>query len=202
MQLAFSDTDGSGRPSTTSPRGKLQLAPRGGFVVPCAFSGGRWLPVLSPKPSLRGAKRRSNPFFLLRSKLDCFASLAMTWKHAFSISRRVSPELCYLVVPLCEKEGAGNAGCALHPRSRVQKLHIWRTRAYRAAGTLRHPLRNGFTAYFVLSPVNGLVATVACGNLPQAWRQHRGARTTRLDRTLGVFVRRLSTILSEQCCHA
>src|SRR5437667_5671749 len=37
-----------------------------------------------------------------------------------------------------------------------QKLHSWRTRAYRAAETLRHPLRNGFTAYFVLSPVSGL----------------------------------------------
>src|SRR5438093_12581737 len=31
-----------------------------------------------------------------------------------------------------------------------------RTRAYRAAETLRHPLRNGFTAYFVLSSVSGL----------------------------------------------
>ncbi len=29
------------------------------------------------EPSLRGAKRRSNPFFL-RGKMDCFASLAMT----------------------------------------------------------------------------------------------------------------------------
>src|SRR5437868_9407318 len=34
-----------------------------------------------------------------------------------------------------------------------QKLHSWRTRAYRAAETLRHPLRNGFTAYIALSPV-------------------------------------------------
>jgi hypothetical protein len=49
-------------------------------------------------------------------------------------------------------EGAGNAGCALHPRSRVQKCALWRTRAYRAAETLRHPLRNGFTAYSALSP--------------------------------------------------
>src|SRR5215204_4181514 len=32
-----------------------------------------------------------------------------------------------------------------------------RTRAYRAAETLRHPLRNGFTAYFVLSPVSEFV---------------------------------------------
>src|SRR5438477_7394954 len=35
------------------------------------------------------------------------------------------------------------------------------TRAYRAAGTLRPSLRNGFTAYFVLSPENGSFASVA-----------------------------------------
>src|SRR5207248_8478341 len=41
-----------------------------------------------------------------------------------------------------------------------KNAHCRRTRAYRAAETLRHPLRNGFTAYFVLSPVSGLVVTV------------------------------------------
>jgi hypothetical protein len=35
------------------------------------------------------------------------------------------------------------------------------TRAYRAAEAIRHSLRNGFTAYIVLSPVNGSFATVA-----------------------------------------
>jgi hypothetical protein len=50
--------------------------------------------------------------------------------------------------------------------------------------TLRHPLRNGFTAYFVLSPVER-----ACCHRHQReiFRQLgasiRGARTTRLDRT-------------------
>src|SRR5207248_2457502 len=34
-----------------------------------------------------------------------------------------------------------------------QKCAFRRTRAYRAAETLRHPLRNGFTAYIALSPV-------------------------------------------------
>src|SRR5437879_5818204 len=34
------------------------------------------------------------------------------------------------------------------------------TRAYRAAGAFRPSLRNGFTAYFELSPVNGSFATV------------------------------------------
>jgi hypothetical protein len=43
-------------------------------------------------------------------------------------------------------------------------------------------LRNGFTAYFVLSPVNGFLATVADRSLLlPTWRQHRGVRTTRLD---------------------
>ena len=36
----------------------------------------------------------------------------------------------------------------------VQKA---RTRAYRAAEAIRHSLRNGFTAYIVLSPAIGLV---------------------------------------------
>src|SRR4249920_2615176 len=35
------------------------------------------------------------------------------------------------------------------------------TRAYRAAGASRPSLRNGFTAYFVLSPENGSFASVA-----------------------------------------
>jgi hypothetical protein len=51
-------------------------------------------------------------------------------------------------------EGAGNAGCALHPRSRVQMCTKARTRAYRAAEAIRHSLRNGFTAYTALSPEN------------------------------------------------
>ena len=53
------------------------------------------------------------------------------------------------------------------------------------AEALRLSLRGGFTAYFVLSSVNGL----SCHRRPQkpgflrTWRQHRGARTTRLRRT-------------------
>src|SRR5207249_5238390 len=50
----------------------------------CRFS------VQVPSPSLREAKRRSNPAFLLKSrKLDCFASLAMT-------SRRHRPAMLTL----------------------------------------------------------------------------------------------------------
>ena len=52
-----------------------------------------------------------------------------------------------------------------------------------SAETSRPSPRNGFTAYFVLSPVSGLFCHRHLRIAPQAWRQHRGARTTRLRRT-------------------
>src|SRR6195256_6993575 len=67
---------------------------------------------------------------------------------------------------LFKSEGAGNAGCALHPRSRTQNCRKLRVRAYRAAEAIRHSLRNGFTAYNALSPVSrSSLATVAPGKL-------------------------------------
>ena len=66
---------------------------------------------------------------------------------------------------LFKKEGAGNAGCTLHPRSRAQWSRWLRARAYRAAEAIRHSLRNGFTAYNVISPVIGFLATVTCRSL-------------------------------------
>ena len=68
-----------------------------------------------------------------------------------------------VIFALENKEGAGNAGCALHPRSRVQCAQGVRTRAYRAAESIRHSLRNGFTAYNVLSLVIGFLATIIGG---------------------------------------
>src|ERR1700680_4863991 len=53
---------------------------------------------------------------------------------ASAFSRRDAPELCVDCHPLKEQEGAGKAGCALHPRSRVQKCTKKRTRAYRVSG--------------------------------------------------------------------
>ena len=46
---------------------------------------------------------------------------------------------------------------------------------------IRHSLRNGFTAYNVISPVSRVL-------LPPDRRQHRGVRTTRLCRTLQLRV--------------
>jgi hypothetical protein len=60
--------------------------------------------------------------------------------------------------PSRNEEGAGNAGCALHPRSRVQ--YARKKDAHEHTGeaeAFRHPLRNGFTAYSVLSPASEFV---------------------------------------------
>src|SRR5450631_1235908 len=71
-------------------------------------------------------------------------------RYTSAFSRREAPEVC--VSLSLKQEGAGNAGCALHPRSRVQSAQRKRTRAYRAAEAIRHSLRNGSTAYIVLTP--------------------------------------------------
>ena len=117
-------------------------------------------------------------------EVDCFAALAMT-ADIVSRSRGVIRPRFASSFALFEMRAQGRPG-ACCTRGLVCNMHKEvRTRAYRAAGTLRPSLRNGFTAYFELSPVNGSFATVAGRNLflPTS-RQHRGVRTTRLRRTL------------------
>ena len=92
-------------------------------------------------------------------------------------------------------EGAGNAGCALHPRSRAQ-WRVWmRARAYRLSGGIRHPLRDGLTAYAVLSPATNsschrrrrilrLPNPVGSGLATADLAPATGVRTTRFCRTL------------------
>src|SRR5258705_9414653 len=50
-------------------------------------------------------------------------------------------------------------------------------------GTTRHSPRNGFTAYFALSPVTTLFDTVACASYRRLDANDWGVRTTRLRRT-------------------
>jgi hypothetical protein len=93
--------------------------------------------------------------------LDHPLSRVTTSEYDFAISRRISPEVCVVTSrPLCQRaQGRPGACCT---RGLVCNLRIrTRTRAYRAAGAFRPSLRNGFTAYFELSPVNGSFATVA-----------------------------------------
>ena len=61
-----------------------------------------------------------------------------------------------------KKERAQGTPGARCTRDLVCNVHRRvRTRAYRAAESIRHSLRNGFTAYNALSPVIGFLATVA-----------------------------------------
>ena len=58
---------------------------------------------------------------------------------------------------LSPNEGVGNAGCPLHPRSRVRFVLVRSTRVTTSTPESPGiPARNGFTTYFELSPVTGL----------------------------------------------
>ena len=71
-------------------------------------------------PSLRGAKRRSNPE--RKQMLDCFAYARNDAEaHTPSPSRGTPcPGFAQIFVPR-KSEGAGKAGCPMHPQRRVQK---------------------------------------------------------------------------------
>jgi len=93
--------------------------------------------------------------------MDCFASLAMTLMDSGSQSRRGMRPSCERNLSHLSKQRAQGMPDARCTRDLVCNVHKEvRTRAYRAAENIRHSLRNGFTAYIVLSPVNGLLATV------------------------------------------
>jgi hypothetical protein len=65
-----------------------------------------------------------------------------------------------------DKEGAGNAGCPLHPQPRVQSVESTRVRHHRFTGTPGISCAMVLTACFVLSSVTGLV----CHRRLQIWR--------------------------------
>jgi hypothetical protein len=122
----------------------------------------------------------------LRGPMDCFVAFAP--RNDDGTHFRIPAARCARVmhaVPALTTEGAGNAGCALHPRSRAQKGSGVHARAYRLSGGIRHSPRNGFTAYFVLSPVIGRFCHRHLANtFARLERQRRGVRTTRLRRPL------------------
>jgi hypothetical protein len=94
-------------------------------------------------------------------------------RHTSAFSRHAAPELCKFNDPQeraqatlkrgrrrPSREGAGKTGCALHPRSRVQGVERDAHEHTGSAEAVRPSLRNGFTAYFVLSLATGFVATI------------------------------------------
>jgi hypothetical protein len=93
-------------------------------------------------------------------------SRVTTTECAATISRRVASELCWIPSRPLEQRAQGRPG-ARCTRGLVCHLRTKsRTRAYRSSGGIRPSLRNGFTAYFVLFPVNGSFATVAAQDSP------------------------------------
>jgi hypothetical protein len=125
---------------------------------------GLWLWVLAfarTTPSLRA--KRSNPsgrlwrHGLLRFARNDGVGSDSNFKQrrgcASAFSRRVASELFISFHPLNE-EGAGKAGCWLHPWVPCNKKHGGRTTG--STGAFRLSLRDGVTVSFVLFPVTGL----------------------------------------------
>src|SRR3954469_15870296 len=105
----------------------------------------------------------------------------------------IPPELCLFVVPLLTK-GRRESRALTAPvdpvRQGTRASHVRSTWATTTgtAETSRLSPRNGFTTYFVLSPVSGVDCHRCLRDiLPQNRRHGRGARTTRLRRTLRTF---------------
>src|SRR5215203_1526847 len=92
--------------------------------------------------------------------MDCFAALAMTWIWLRILATR-SPEVC-IFVALLKIRGRREDRVLAAPA--VSRAICANKTAHEHTGqreTLRPSLRNGFTAYFVLSPENGSFASVA-----------------------------------------
>jgi hypothetical protein len=90
-------------------------------------------------------------------KLDCLVAFAPRndARHTSAFSPRDAPEWCKNCSPKT-MEGAGNAGCALHPQSHVQnkKAHEVVTTGSPEQSGIPHAMV--LTAYSALSPVIGL----------------------------------------------
>ena len=126
--------------------------------------------------------------------LDHPPSRVMTTECVFVFSRRIAPEFFHEPRRPSRKEGAGNAGCLLHPRSRVQDVDRCAHEHTGTAGALRHSLRNGLTAYGALSPetnssclrrrrIDGPHCPVGRLQTSADLTPATGARTTRFCRT-------------------
>ncbi|SIO57080.1 hypothetical protein SAMN05443247_08441 [Bradyrhizobium erythrophlei] len=123
------------------------------------FAGRERADLTAISTSLRA--KRSNPSISASGAMDCFASLAMTvvHKHESAPSPRNAPESLKILPP--KEEGAGNAGCLLHPRSRVQSAQ--RKTHTSIQVQRRNPAFPAQWLYGLLRalPATGFLATVA-----------------------------------------
>ena len=106
------------------------------------------------------------------------------WAYFRDLAARFARGLPLNLLAL-QSEGTGKTGCALHPRSRVQKNRTRRTRAYRSSG--EHPAFPAQWLYGLCRALPGepnSFATVACRIASASLAPASGARTTRFCRTL------------------
>ncbi len=80
--------------------------------------------------------------------------------YTFAFSRRDAPEVFRQVRPL-KSEGAGNAGCALHPRSREQCAQKGAPTSIQGSGEHATFPAQWLYGLYVISPENGSFASVA-----------------------------------------
>ncbi len=110
---------------------------------------------------LRHCERSEAIHSAASGEMDCFAALAMTAERACAFSRRDTPEVCIFFALLFVR---GRREDRVRAAPAVSRANAHGKSAHEHTGsaeTLRPSLRNGFTAYFELSPVNGFLATVA-----------------------------------------
>src|SRR5947207_14093825 len=116
------------------------------------------LPLRGENGLLRGACHRA------RIRATRWLAMTLIQLHIRLRPRGAKrPRRCSISRPV---EGVGNAGCPLHPRSRVHFVAVERTQVTTSTPESPGiPARNGFTAYNALSSATGLVC-------------HRRLRTT------------------------
>jgi hypothetical protein len=95
------------------------------------------------------------------------AFAGMTTEYGFAFSRRIRPR--FAVLP-CPQKDRGRREDRVHAAPAVSCAIAHRKRAHEHTGTggaSRPSLRSGFTAYNVISPVNGSFATVTAWTPPR-----------------------------------
>src|ERR1700692_2934995 len=88
--------------------------------------------------------------------MDCFVAFAP--RNDEASARHLAARIARVVHELFAQktEGAGNAGCPLHPQPRVRCVESTRVSHHRFTGTPGISCAMVLTAYLALSPVTGL----------------------------------------------
>jgi hypothetical protein len=154
-----------------SRRAKLALEGRGGGAsakrtvrVDRPSPTQRALPSVSASPAsgrgepcaravFRHCERSEAIHRAASEQLDCFASLAMTARHAFAFPRRALARVMHKSPPQ-RAWGMPGARCARSLVGRKKQPHQYSH--HRSPDKPGIPARNGLNSCFVLSPVNGL----------------------------------------------